>query len=478
MKSNNRKSVRSKSRRSLSYGRLEQRNLLAGVTLDGATGELTIFGDSGNNVATATESGSQIRVTTNDAGDHNFASSQVSEIVFIGFAGDDVYVNNTAKPARIFGHSGSDTLTGGSADDLIVGGRGDDVLRGAAGNDTIIGAFGNDEARGGAGDDSLFGSAGLNTLYGDAGNDTIFGGDEVDNIFGNDGADQIFGLGGDDIIDSGAGGVAGSTGFAQADLVLGLDGNDTIRGGGGLDVFWGGEGNDTLIGGNGENRLHGQNGDDTISGGTQADFLRGLAGNDTINGGGGNDYVDLGTGSADVAVFDRAFANYSVDTTNRGQSATVRSGSVTDTVFGTELIQFSDRQISSNQATLAAAEQRSFELLNARRSAINIPTFSHPQDATTYAENWARNMSVNGLRHSSSADLRTLVVNGRTTFGENIIFIQDIGQSADAIATEMHDLWMGSPTHRNNIQNSAFTEVGVGIVQANGGWWGVHVFYG
>ena len=103
-------------------------------------------------------------------------------------------------------------------------------------------------------------------------------------------------MAGDDILKSGNGGVVGSPGIGQADLILGHDGNDQYIGGDGLNVFWGGNGDDVFIGGDGENRMHGQNGNDTMTGGAGADYLSGALGNDTINGLGGNDYILVDAG--------------------------------------------------------------------------------------------------------------------------------------------------------------------------------------
>jgi Ca2+-binding RTX toxin-like protein len=43
----------------------------------------------------------------------------------------------------------------------------------------------------------------------------------------------------------------------SADLIIGFDGNDTIRGGGGRDYLYGSIGNDVISGGSGSDVLHG-----------------------------------------------------------------------------------------------------------------------------------------------------------------------------------------------------------------------------
>jgi Ca2+-binding RTX toxin-like protein len=82
----------------------------------------------------------------------------------------------------------------------------------------------------------------------------------------------------------------------SAQMLVGLDRDSTIAGGGG---------NDTLIGGSGDDSLDGGEGDDSLSGGAGNDTLIGVDGNDIIRGGGGRDTLTGGSG-ADRFVFDTA----------------------------------------------------------------------------------------------------------------------------------------------------------------------------
>ena len=90
-------------------------------------------------------------------------------------------------------------------------------------------------------------------IVGDSGNDTIYGGND---------ADTLKGLGGNDEIHGG-------------------DGDDNIEGGDGDDIIRGESGNDVIIGGNGIDEIFGGNGDDNISD----------TGNSTIYGEGGSDII-------------------------------------------------------------------------------------------------------------------------------------------------------------------------------------------
>ena len=61
------------------------------------------------------------------------------------------------------------------------------------------------------------------------------------------------------------------------------------------------------------------------------------------------------------------------------------------------------------------------------------------------------------------------MINGRNSTGENVNQIQETGQSAAAVARVMHTNWANSSSHRSNMLNGSFSEVGIGIVKANGG---------
>ncbi len=88
--------------------------------------------------------------------------------------------------------------------------------------------------------------------------------------------------------------------------VLGLEGNDTIRGSSeseiingnaGKDILFGGDGNDNLQGGRDEDDLYGEVGQDTLIGGLGDDYIVGGDGNDILNGGRGDDLLDGGAGN-------------------------------------------------------------------------------------------------------------------------------------------------------------------------------------
>jgi Ca2+-binding RTX toxin-like protein len=75
-------------------------------------------------------------------------------------------------------------------------------------------------------------------------------------------------------------------------LILGMAGNDTLKGGGGADELDGSVGHDDLQGEGGDDELFGRNGVDTLNGGAGADTLFGDEGGDLLQGGAGDDRLN------------------------------------------------------------------------------------------------------------------------------------------------------------------------------------------
>ena len=346
----------------LGFETLEPRRLLAGIFFDAPTATVTIAGGSANDAGSFLQVDSTTyRATLSTVGQRQFSTSEVDRVIFIGFGGDDSFNNGSDVEGLLLGGSGDDTLRGGSQSDVINGGTGADDLFGNGGMDRIIGGLGADNITGGDGNDQIFGGDGANQIQGNDGDDLIFGGDDVDRIFGGNGIDSIFGLNGNDVLSAGDGGVAGSAGVTQADLILGHGGDDTILAGDGLNVLYGGNGNDTITGGIGENRLHGQNGNDQLTGGSNNDFIAGNLGNDTLIGnsgndfilpGQGNDFVDAGLGQ-DFVVFGFDSSAYTLNASD-SRLISEHFASGLDTVDNSETLRFSDGQ----QATSNSIRQR------------------------------------------------------------------------------------------------------------------------
>jgi Ca2+-binding RTX toxin-like protein len=335
-----------------------------------------------------------------------------------GFGADDQLFGNDGDD-HLFGGEGADVLNGGNGRDwasyddaaagvyvvLITGAgyggeaAGDTLisienLSGSAFGDVLISDDGINYINGNGGNDLIFGLDGIDVLYGGDGDDQIWGGAARDYIYGDDGFDYVrydYATSAVDVrldmpsfIGTGGGwageaafdsffsieGVVGSlyddhiAGNAEANVLIGLDGNDELLGrdgddqlfgGSGADVIDGGTGfnyaryddatsavvvdlstgwgtagdalndhliniqgltgssfGDTLIGNAANNILFGFEGSDNLQGGGGTDFLLGGNGDDILNGGAGGDYLqgDLGF---DVASYAGAVSSIGVN---------------------------------------------------------------------------------------------------------------------------------------------------------------------
>lgn len=267
--------------------------------------------------------------------------------------GNDTAIGG-ALADRIDGWTGNDLIRGAGGNDTLLAQTGVDTVEGGAGDDSITGAgsaSGRSVADGGAGNDSirtgdfaddLFGGDGNDTLYSSGGDDNFFGGGGNDtmssaftsgNFFGGAGDDEITsllstafgsfdgGTGTDVLMLSAAaaldaqslrsevtaagiefrsGGVLlgvatgfeayGLVGGASADVLIGGDGDDWLRGS--RQSFAAGD-DDTLQGGRGDDRLEGWAADDRLEGGRGNDTLLGGTGVDVMIGGRGADVFQL-----------------------------------------------------------------------------------------------------------------------------------------------------------------------------------------
>lgn len=198
----------------------------------------------------------------------------------------------TAISQTIWDAGGTDLISAqGYASNVVID------LNSGINNITSIGAtrvwiaFGAniENAVGGAANDIITGNSLANILYGTGGNDTVNGGLGNDLLFG---------------------GAAVTDPSDVADVLIGSSGNDTVYGNGGDDTIYGGNGStdttdadDSIFGGNGSDVIYGNAGNDWIVGGggttdpgDTGDLIYGGRGSDLLSGNGGNDTI-FGGGS-------------------------------------------------------------------------------------------------------------------------------------------------------------------------------------
>ncbi|MCA9155997.1 MAG: hypothetical protein KDA38_14465, partial [Planctomycetales bacterium] len=97
---------------------LEGRRLMAGIELLGST--LRLSGDAGDNAAEIAFENDRVTATIQTGSEQiarNFPRESVSQIEFIGGAGNDAVTNRTSLPMSAWGEAGNDVLSGGSGND-------------------------------------------------------------------------------------------------------------------------------------------------------------------------------------------------------------------------------------------------------------------------------------------------------------------------------------------------------------------------
>lgn len=112
----------------------------------------------------------------------------------------------------------------------------------------------------------------------------------------------------------------------------------------------------------------------------------------------------------------------------------------------------------------SGAEARALQLINDERAGAGLPALRANGAAAGVARSWSEHMAATSLAHNPNLgrDLDNAGV-AWSTCGENV------GHAADV--DRVHALFMGSGSHRANILSSAFTQVGVGVVDTGGHVW-------
>ncbi|MHA3700622.1 Calx-beta domain-containing protein [Jatrophihabitans sp. YIM 134969] len=291
------------------------------VTVDGVADDGVVGAANPDNIA-ETEI-----VNGGTAGDHLVAGSQA--VTFNGNGGDDL----------LEGGAGGDTLNGGDGKDVLRGGQGVNQLSGGKGADRLVGGTDADTFDGGPDEDTVDYSErtdplritldgvrndGRQAAWPNAENDlvgdtveVVIGGSNDDEIYGSSRPEKLYGGPGTDRVQGGADGALGVDGGADL-LVAGPGGGrlcdiapcnigntgdtskDTMIGGDGADIIYGGGGDDTVDGGAGRDVIGTGAGADTVRGGPDHDDIWTFGGGDTVDGGTGGDSVDAGDGDDTV----------------------------------------------------------------------------------------------------------------------------------------------------------------------------------
>lgn len=304
-------------------GRLEAHGLCDGqvASIVGTNGAETLSGTSKRDVIAGYGGGDLIK---GKGGNDLICAGNGFDTVVGGQGNDEMRGQNGNDVLR--GGPGADKYYGGSGDNTASFVNADgpvvaDLAAGTAtgeGSDTLSAIV---NLVGSPFDDDLRGSSASNSILGMGGHDLLLGGDGADELLGGPGGDELFGEGGADTLDGeeGADKLRGGSGY---DLLIGGPHPDDIRGGNGNDTvsYQGAPGivtvrldkkeafggwaldqllsieniigspfADLLVGDDLANRIKGRAGDDLLRGGPGDDSIHGQGGTDEARGGGGSD---------------------------------------------------------------------------------------------------------------------------------------------------------------------------------------------
>lgn len=212
------------------------------------------------------------------------------------------FIEGAANQTYTLDNTQHDTVYGGDGNDMVMGQVGHDTVYGDAGADTVWGGSGNDSVYGGTGNDTLYGGDDRDTIYID-GDDVVYGGEGGDDydyaVLSNIGTTVTFTDNESGTFTTNGGVTSGS--FSEIELVAGGTGDDVIDASAtSFQTIWGGEGNNILYGGSSTDTLAAGSGSDTMYGNAGDDTILFGAGGGVVYGGAGNDYIDDNYGTQDT----------------------------------------------------------------------------------------------------------------------------------------------------------------------------------
>lgn len=335
--------------------------LLAGVALAALTGDHFHFEDGSLAVFGSDLEDDWLSGTGYD----DWMSGGAGADTMSGWTGNDTYIVDNrgdtvseaegggidliiaSVPGTLGAHIENAMVAGGSG--LHIRGNGlANAIQGGAGNDTLEGLAGADALVGGGGDDRYIVDAQdtVTELKG-GGTDTVMVSfsryvmpSYVDNLYHDTSASAVLtGNGSANLIRGDYGSSYQVAGGGGADIIVTMDGKDTLRGGDDNDKLEGWEGADKLYGDGGKDTLNGAWGNDVLDGGTGADSMLGGDDNDTY-------YVDhksdvtkevatAGNGGVDTVVssVSRVLGSYLDNLTLTGTGALAGTGNSLDNVI-------------------------------------------------------------------------------------------------------------------------------------------------
>ena len=122
---------------------------------------------------------------------------------------------------------------------------------------------------------------------------------------------------------------------------------------------------------------------------------------------------------------------------------------------------------------VAAAEEQVLALANEARAAAGLAPLERDPDLGAVARTWSEHLAAQGLDLAHNPDYTQQIPGGWSAAAENVGWIDDGGQlTPQEVAARIHQGWMESQGHRENLLNPAYTHLGVGVAHnPEHGWY-------
>jgi uncharacterized protein YkwD len=119
-------------------------------------------------------------------------------------------------------------------------------------------------------------------------------------------------------------------------------------------------------------------------------------------------------------------------------------------------------------------EQCLLDKLNVERARAGAVELEMARDLVDPVRDWSEWMRFNDFKHMPSSVRTPILPESWTTWGENIAKHSSSGLP-DCAA--IHNIWMNSEGHRNNILNPDFRYAAIGTFVDTSGWWATQLFF-
>lgn len=113
---------------------------------------------------------------------------------------------------------------------------------------------------------------------------------------------------------------------------------------------------------------------------------------------------------------------------------------------------------------VAAIEERVFARANEARQAEGVGPLERHEGLDAVARAWSLHLADGGRQLAHNPDFSQQMPSGWTAAGENVGWIDEGGRlDPEQVADRVHDGWMDSPGHRENLLRPDYTHLGVGV---------------